>query len=311
MYYSEEGKSGLCRMLKTAVRISLLPCTALAALIFILAPYIISIFGAKPDMAGEAVRALRFFIAGLPLIGLKLFYIYYFQGSSNTRMSTVSSILGELVYITLASFLLVRMFGTDGLWAAYPVAEFLFLVTIFITICVKKKGLPRKAEDFLLLPETFGVAPEDQLDYRIQDLSEIVGMSDAAKDFCLEHGLDKRTSFFFSLAIEEMAYNIFEHGFRGRKTHFVDLRILRKDGSTKLRIRDDGRPFNPEEKLAMLPPDQPEKGIGLRILYGMVGNDEQRCVHHTNVLNLNNLIIEVRDSDANAGVPRISQEQPA
>ena len=91
--FAEEDKRGLKQMFRAAVSISFGPCLIIAVLVFIASPAIISLFGAA-EYAPLAVQALRVFIIGFPLIWLKMFYIYYFQGSRNTMMSSLSSFRG-------------------------------------------------------------------------------------------------------------------------------------------------------------------------------------------------------------------------
>ena len=120
-------------------------------------------------------------------------------------------------------------------------------------------------------------------------------MSEQARVFCREHGISERKSFHVALAVEELAYNIFEHGFDDGKEHFVDLKLLHKENMTKIRLRDDCRMFNPQEKVAVLSPEDKKKGIGLRMIFSVSADPKEMNVSYVNVLNLNNLIITVPD----------------
>ncbi len=292
--YGEEDRRGIGTMFRTVLAIALGPCVILSAIIFAFAPQIVLIFGSK-ELAGLASTALRVFIVGFPLITLKIFYINYFQGAKKTNLSRLSSLFGELVFITVNSFLFVRRFGTFGLWLAYPVSELMYLLLFGIVCTIQLGHVPRSLDELLFLPPDFDVPEADKMDYQIHSREEVLQMSEQARVFCREHGISERKSFHVALAVEELAYNIFEHGFDDGKEHFVDLKLLHKENMTKIRLRDDCRMFNPQEKVAVLSPEDKKKGIGLRMIFSVSADPKEMNVSYVNVLNLNNLIITVPD----------------
>ena len=92
-----------------------------------------------------------------------------------------------------------------------------------------------------------------------------------------------------SLAVEEMAGNVIEHGFtKDRKHHSIDVRVLKKDDEYILRIRDDCIIFDPVKQLELYSDDEPAHHLGLRMIIGMA-----KQVRHTSVLKLNNLLVRV------------------
>ena len=91
-----------------------------------------------------------------------------------------------------------------------------------------------------------------------------------------------------SICVEEMVYNIFEHGFNDGKKHSIDIRILIKGEEITLRIRDDCRPFNPKKWYEIYNPEDVTKHIGIRLVAKMA-----KEIKYVNVMNLNNLIIKI------------------
>ena len=292
--YGEEDRRGIRTMFRTVISIALGPCVILSAIIFVFAPQIVLIFGSE-ELAGLASTALRVFIIGFPLITLKIFYINYFQGSKKSNLSRLSSLFGELVFITVNSFLFVRWFGTFGLWLAYPVSELMYLLFFGVVCTIQLGHVPRSLDELLFLPPDFDVPEADKMDCQIHSREQVLQMSEQARVFCREHGISERKSFHVALAVEELAYNIFEHGFDDGKQHFVDLKLLHKENMTKIRLRDDCRMFNPQEKVAVLSPEDRKKGIGLRMIFSVSADPKEMNVSYVNVLNLNNLIITVPD----------------
>ena len=107
--------------------------------------------------------------------------------------------------------------------------------------------------------------------------------------FCLSRGIDKRRAYFSGLALEEMAGNIVIHGFSlDHKHHSIDVRIVHKDDTMILRIRDDCAPFDPAERQRMAEQDDTAKNIGLRMVFKMA-----REIEYQNIFGLNVLTIKI------------------
>ena len=88
------------------------------------------------------------------------------------------------------------------------------------------------------------------------------------------------------LFIEEMAGNTIEHGYAAGKKASVDLRFVFHDGSGVIRLRDDGRPFDPVRWLEKNSGDDPASGLGIRVVTGLA-----RSVSYMAAMEMNNLVI--------------------
>ena len=290
--YNERDKRSLIRLFRMTLAVSFGPCAALTGATILLARPIVSLFGAEPALVDLAAQSLRIFMLGLPFLGLKFFYIYYFQSSRNRGLSMLSSVLGECVFICVLSFALWHLFGTLGLWIAYPLSEVLYLAAICIAAWRKYGHIPRRVEEFLFLDPDFDVADEDKLDLIAHSREEVLSFSPLAYDFCMAHGVPERDSMLVSLSVEEMCRNIYDHGMKkkGFRRHYVDVKIIIEgEDEILIRIRDDCPRFDPVERAKLVhDPDDPSSGIGLRLVYGMATE-----LSYTNVLNLNNLFIRI------------------
>ncbi len=80
----------------------------------------------------------------------------------------------------------------------------------------------------------------------------------------------------------ERTSNIVEHGFGGKKSHSIDVRVVHKENQLMLRIKDDCRAFNPEEKMKLIDPDYITHNIGLRMVHSLA-----KETFYSNVLGLN------------------------
>ena len=89
--------------------------------------------------------------------------------------------------------------------------------------------------------------------------------------------------------MEEMAGNIVEHGFnKDNKKHSVDTRVVYKDGDVVLRLRDDCKPFDPEQRQKIADPGDPVKNIGIRMVFKI-----SKKVEYQSLLGLNVLTIRI------------------
>ena len=151
----------------------------------------------------------------------------------------------------------------------------------------------------------------------------VLSISREVVDFCRNHGVDEKRAFLSGLFLEEMAGNVYAHGFKKKPaTKYIDIRLVLKPaagsrpgggqmdrhtdqqmnkqtgnlagfhsgdqawGDIILRIKDNAIPFNPAERKDMLDPDDPVKNIGIRMVYGSA-----REVQYQNMLGLNVLTI--------------------
>jgi len=91
-----------------------------------------------------------------------------------------------------------------------------------------------------------------------------------------------------------MAVNIIKHGFKDTKDHFIDIKIILDGDKTKLRIRDDGKEFNPLDYMKKQDKDKDVEdalsNIGIKIV-----KDLARTVDYRYTMRLNNLFVELVD----------------
>ena len=86
-----------------------------------------------------------------------------------------------------------------------------------------------------------------------------------------------------------MAANIVDHGFtKDRKAHSIDVRVVYKEDTVILRIKDDCVPFDPGERQQIAEGDDITKNIGIRMVF-RIAND----VQYQNILGLNVLTVRI------------------
>ena len=92
-----------------------------------------------------------------------------------------------------------------------------------------------------------------------------------------------------SLSIEEMTRNIFEHGKKGNKKLLVYERlVVTKDRDVVLRIRDNGKQFDPIRWLELYEENDCTKNIGIRMIFKASSD-----FRYVNTMGMNTLIIKI------------------
>ena len=89
---------------------------------------IMSLFGTDPSFLAEGVPALRLFALGFFTIGLQSNLSSFFQGIGKALPALIVSSCRQLIFLIPCLLIMPSIFGLTGLWAAYPVADFLSLV---------------------------------------------------------------------------------------------------------------------------------------------------------------------------------------
>lgn len=163
-----------------------------------------------------------------------------------------------------------------------------------------------------MLPQ---VVNEKSLDCSIgNNLEEVVEFRKKLVLFCADNNISEHNAKILGLAVEEIAANIVQYGYKGNRRHnnevggnkkvadnnevggntkvgnkkyFMDISFTIQDDKYILRIRDDGVPFNPLEYSV------PEGDVtvgGIALLKKIMSNFE-----YMRVLNMNNTVVELKN----------------
>ncbi len=105
---------------------------------------ILSIFSTDPNFLAVGTPAFRIFALGFFTVGTQTILTYFFQGIGKAIPALVVSSSRQLLCLAPCLFILPRIFGLTGLWAAYPVADTISIVItlIWMGIEVRNLGIP-------------------------------------------------------------------------------------------------------------------------------------------------------------------------
>ena len=288
MLHAEKDRRGLHQLFLSNLKYGVLSSAIVGILLFFFASPIYGLFVSGKTLE-YIVYIMKLTAVLLPLIALKFFYVSYFQGIQRKVICTILSVFGDLVFSVVMVLILSPIFGINGVWWGFCSME--ILTDILIAILMIKERQKRNLMDTLLfIPNDFAGNGEDIFDITIYNGDAYSTISEKVSAFCTEHSLPKRSSFFISLAIEELVTNIIEYGFMDRNNH-IDLRIVvdENQDTVRIRIRDNCFAFNPKEKYELIQhSDDVTENVGIRII-----NELATSIEYVNVMSLNSLIIEI------------------
>lgn len=121
------------------------------------------------------------------------------------------------------------------------------------------------------------------------DLSEVIAFREKLFTFCEENGITERDGKILGLALEEIAANIVQYGYRPDQKNYMDISFTIQDDKYILRIRDDGIPFNPLEYQPGTKEQEEKVTVGGIGLLRKIMSDFQ----YMRVLNMNNTVAEL------------------
>lgn len=241
--YGEGDTRGVQFTVKKAACITGISTMILLVLFEIFPGQITGMFGVSDaGQTAVAVEALRIYAWNLPVMGILFVAMCVYPMLGFRKLSSCIALLEGFLFVVPMAWLLARLLGPVGIWAAFPAGEFGTLLILFlITGWIRKKrshlhGL------FLLEKEE----RKNVLDVTmIQEVSQAVALSEKAISFCMENQVPEITANKVGLALEEMAVNTIKQKKNERKKSYMDVRITIGEDHICISVRDNGAPYHP------------------------------------------------------------------
>jgi putative MATE family efflux protein len=280
-FFGEKDFESLQNTLKQFFKIVGIISVFLAVAQFVFAAPLAGLFGIEDSTRGRAVDALHIMSITLLTIGLALVPLYYYQSVGKPKISALIAIMRVFVFMIPMIFILSHFFGLSGVWWGRALAEILSLGTAFVLgyAVAKRENLT----PVFLTPKE----PTSD-EYRLvmkNNMENIASLHDKIEVFCDERELALSKKNAVCLVIEEMTANICEHGFRPGSEHYIDIRIGFFGDDIIIRIRDDGKLFNPLDYIEKNT-DPEEMSLGILIL-----KKSAKSLSYDRIMSFNNLII--------------------
>ncbi|MBO4460958.1 MAG: ATP-binding protein [Clostridiales bacterium] len=287
----EEDRRTLSDSVKVMLTRYLPIMSAVALLLTLLAEPLTNIFYHDPshEVYMMTVWGIRILPWCMPLALITNQFMCYWQASSRQVAVHVISIIDGFICVCIATAVLISFTGANSIYLANVINGIVVVLMVVIHGFIVNRKVTFRTEDLLTIPKTFGAKEEDRMDITIRSVEDVVSISQKVQSFCEAKGVDNKRAMLAGLAMEEMAGNIVEHGFaKDNKKHSVDTRVVYKDGDVVLRLRDDCKPFDPEQRRKMEDAEDPAKNIGIRMVFKM-----SKKVEYQSLLGLNVLTIRI------------------
>lgn len=289
LFFGEKDEAALKASIKESIRIGLLLCACAMVVLLIFPSFFSKLLGVKdPVIIKMANVGIRFFALSMPFRLINVLWTSYYQSTNHSRLGMIISFLQSFLLTVIAAVVLSVPMKVNGIFLSYLVGEILTLAFIVIYILIKNKKA-NDLTDFMLIPDDFGNDIIDKWEISIgNDMNEVMELSGKILDGAKEKGKLSGSFYKLSLCIEEMAGNIVQHAFKPNEKKWFDVLILEKQSQFIVRMRDNGRMFNPIKYLQELPEGKEKDKFGINLIV-KTAND----VSYSRSIGLNNLIISI------------------
>ena len=285
----EEDRQSLADVMRVAMFKCIPIQCAISAAIILCAGPLTGLFyrDAADPVYHMTMMAFRLLPLCMPLSIISLEFTCYGQASEKKLLVQLLSALDGCVFVAGFSALLVPSMGMNGVYIANFLNGLCCAAVVMIYAWACNRHFPRNMEELMVIPDSFGAAPDMRLDITVRQMSEVLKVSRQVGAFLREKGVDERRTYFGSLCLEEMAGNVVQYGFaQDHRRHSVDIRVVCKDGDVIFRIRDDCVSFDPSTRQNIVDPQDQFANAGIRLVYKMA-----KDVQYQNMLGLNVLTI--------------------
>lgn len=141
-YFGEKSFKNIKETMRLAFVAVLLICGTVTILLEIFPQVVPTVFGIDdPLLVEKSSVAVRIYSASMIITTANVVIGYYLQSIEQSLISAILVSLRSLVLFLIATFILGYIFGMNGIWSAYIVAETLALAIGIVLIKAKQKKL--------------------------------------------------------------------------------------------------------------------------------------------------------------------------
>ena len=288
----EEDRESLKDTMRVILRIGVPIMIVVAGLIIAAAVPLTRMFYRDPSdpIYDMTVMGFRMLPICMPLAVVSLSFACYAQAAQKKLMSIVLPIIDGFAGVSLTSLFLIPLMKMNGLYLANILNGIICILVIILFAYLEKKRFPSSIDDLMMIPDDFGPSELDRIDISVRGMEDVENVSTQVEGFGTMRGIDHRRALFSSVALEEMAGNIVEHGFTKdkRQKHIIDIRVIHRGDDVILRMRDDCLPFDPSKRELLLEPEDKAHNVGIRLVYKI-----SKKVEYQNLLGCNVLTVTI------------------
>ena len=232
IYYSEKNPDGIKKLMKHAVRLSLIAGVAVTLIMLIFNGSLPKLYGIRPKPIIEmSSMALCIIAPAMPFISLMYLFAAYYSVTGHIGITFKIAPVRDLVLSTLCPIVFGLLFGMKGFWAGMLFAHVAAFV-LFSIILLQQYG-----KRFPLLLAEKDIVSQDV----VLTMDNLMKVRDWAGRECDKRGIASSVKTKLEVLIEDMGMLIINKN-KGRSV-LAEISIRFKQ-DIKVAIRDDGVAYN-------------------------------------------------------------------
>ncbi len=148
VYFGEKSNRKIKDSLRLAFIATIIICGAVTVLLELMPQIIPQIFGINdPSIMEQSVQAVRIYAISMIIMTVNVIIGYYLQSAEYNLMAAILVSLRGCILFLASVFVLGKMFGMNGVWGAYTVAEVLSFVVYIIMNQAKRCKLRKSGTE--------------------------------------------------------------------------------------------------------------------------------------------------------------------
>ena len=237
VYYQEEDYSSVRFIMNRSLKIVLTSSLILSVLLVVCPQILTFLFHVKnPADMPVVLNAVRIFALSYVGIAITFLYTFYSQAIQKNKLSNSISLLEGFIFPVGFACALSFVFGANGIWISFTIAEVLTILYLFIySRYVNRKTNGEYTGFFINKHNDDAHVFEHTLSGNINDA---VGLSQEVQNYLKGN----KSATLVSLAIEEMIVNIIKIN---DEVDSIDVIVRDNDDNILISIKDTGIDFNP------------------------------------------------------------------
>ena len=237
VYYQEEDYSSVRFIMNRSLKIVLTSSLILSVLLVVCPQILTFLFHVKnPADMPVVLNAVRIFALSYVGIAITFLYTFYSQAIQKNKLSNSISLLEGFIFPVGFACALSFVFGANGIWISFTIAEVLTILYLFIySRYINRKTNGEYTGFFINKHNDDAHVFEHTLSGNINDA---VGLSQEVQNYLKGN----KSATLVSLAIEEMIVNIIKIN---DEVDSIDVIVRDNDDNILISIKDTGIDFNP------------------------------------------------------------------
>lgn len=239
--YGEKDIKGIRLSLKYGLIVTTALCLIVMALSMLFPVQLASLYGlTNPEIVNVFKTTFRIVSLNVPILGLIYVMRTFFQATKQKGIANLLVVVDGFAAVVPLMWALSKI-NIYWLWASFPISKAVTVLITVIAVIICKKV--QKKKNYLLLDEQEGAVFDFTIENKVDAALEA---SEKAIAFCEANSVDKNYSTLVGVAIEELCVNTARYAYSPQCKN-IDVLIKISEEKIILRLRDNGKIFNPTE----------------------------------------------------------------